>query len=219
MGHGGQRDELSQGRVSYRRLGMRDALTLSTDVKSRDGSAARQKHSLTNVHTSPRNTVMKHLAILLLAHVLLFSSVGALSAQTSSGTPNPSNASPNTAKSNSAKSTLTPTQRANQWRYRWHNGQWWYWTENNQWVYWSNGRWTTYGAQTHVVGMRPSPGQQGQFLPGMQTGAAYGLGGTFGGTQPTHYSDSRQGGNYSPNTGHSSGYSWGDTRNNGSGND
>lgn len=115
------------------------------------------------------------------------------------------------AQNGSSKSTASSSKGGNQWRYRWHNGQWWYWTESNRWVYWSGGRWVPYGAVVHSVGMRPYVGTQSRYLPGMQTGAAYGSGGNFGGNQPTHYTDSGQGGNYEPNAGHSSGFTWGDT--------
>lgn len=97
------------------------------------------------------------------------------------------------------------------WRYQWYKGRWWYWTEKDRWVYWSGDRWITYPGVRHTTAMRPVAISPNRYLPGMETPAAYGRGGSFGGNLPTHFVDSDQGGNYEPNAGHSSGYTWGDS--------
>jgi hypothetical protein len=43
-----------------------------------------------------------------------------------------------------ANAGVAANQRADQWRYRWHNGTWWYWTPANRWVYRNGNEWTNY---------------------------------------------------------------------------
>jgi hypothetical protein len=103
----------------------------------------------------------------------------------------------------SAVAGVGANARAEQWRYRWHNGTWWYWTADNRWIYSIGNQWFHYepavvavpdaayssqpvygyyqsGANVYYPGpYRYSTGYGSYYGPAYQSGYYYGRGGYY----------------------------------------
>lgn len=60
--------------------------------------------------------------------------------------------------------------RANRWRYRFHNGRWWYYGQAKQWSYWDGAVWRAYNRQIYA------PSLDSQWRPGGYDTNSYGYG-------------------------------------------